>query len=184
MNARYVHPAHPRIITRNCFEVLSDDTVRMELSQGEYALFDLADLPRLASHRWCAATFRRRTYAITQVRNARGRQVSVRMHRLIMGVTDPEALVDHKNLDGLDNRRDNLRVATRPENGWNCPRPCTNTSGYKGVTRDPRSGRYSAEIKVHGKTLHLGRFLDPVEAARAYDKAAHRHHGPFARTNF
>ncbi len=183
MNARYVHPAHRYVVARNCFEVIGD-TVRMELSQGEYVVFDVADLPLVASHRWCAAWFKRNIYAITQVRDARGRQVSVRMHRLIMGVADPEALVDHRNLDGLDNRRDNLRVATRTQNTWNCPRPRTNTSGYKGVIRDPRSGRYSAEIKVHGKTLHLGRFDDPVSTARAYDEAARRHHGAFARPNF
>ncbi len=184
MNARYVHPAHPHIVARNWFEVVGD-TVRMELSQGEYAAFELADLPLVAPYRWCAATFRWRTYAITQVRNEQGRQVSVRMHRLIMGVADPEVLVDHRNLDGLDNRRRaNLRVATRPQNGWNCPRPRRNTSGYKGVTLDQKSGRYSAEIKVHGKTLYLGRFDDPVAAANAYDEAARRHHGEFARTNY
>ena len=58
MNARFVHPAYPQIVARNWFEVV-DGSVRMELTQGEYAIFDLADLPRLARHRWCAAWFRR-----------------------------------------------------------------------------------------------------------------------------
>ena len=183
MNARFIHPAHPHIVAHNCFEVIGD-TIRLELTQGEYALFDLVDLPLVAPHRWCAAWFRRNIYAITQMRDERGRQRSVRMHRLIIGVADPEVLVDHRNLDGLDNHRDNLRVATRAENGWNCPRPLRNKSGFKGVTRDPKSSRYSAEIKVNGVTLRLGRYTCPVEAARAYDEAARRHHGAFARTNF
>lgn len=183
MNDRYVHAAQPHIVARNCFEIIGD-VVRIELSQGEYAVCDLADLPLVAAHRWCAACFKHNIYAITQVRDARGRQVSVRLHRLIVGVTDPTVCVDHRNLDGLDNRRQNLRRASRKENTWNCPRPRTNTSGYKGVTLDTKSGRYTAGIKVNGKTLHLGRYTDPVEAARAYDEAAHRHHGAFARTNF
>ena len=184
MNARFIHPAYPLIVARNPFKVVGD-TVCMELTQGEIAVFDLADLSLVAPHRWCAATFRRRTYAITQVRRtAYSRQESLRMHRLIMGVSDAAVFVDHHNLDGLDNHRDNLRVATRPENGWNCPRPLTNTTGYKGVTKDARSGKYSAAIKVRGTTLYLGQFNDPVEAARAYDQAALRHHGAFARTNF
>ncbi len=183
MNFRYVHPNLPHIVTRNWFEIIGD-TIRIELSQGEYAVIDVADLQLVAPHRWCAATFRWRTYAITQVRDGRDRQQSLRMHRLVMGVTDPEVLVDHRSLDGLDNRRANLRVASRTENAWNCPRPITNTSGYKGVSRDPRSGRYTAEIKVNGVTLRLGRYTCPVEAARAYDEAARRHHGQFAMTNF
>lgn len=183
MNARFVHPDLPHIITRNWFEIV-DDVVRMELSQGEYAIFDLADLPLLAQHRWCAATFRWRTYAITQIRNARGRQVSVRMHRLIRGVTNASVFVDHDNMNGLDNRRVNIRVATRPQNAWNCPRPRTNTTGYKGVKRDRTSGRYSAAIRVCGKTIYLGGYSEAVEAARAYDEAARRYHGTFARTNF
>jgi len=98
----------------------------------------------------------------------------------------PEDLeVDHKNLNRLDNRRQNLRVCSRSENMMNRGRQKNNASGYKGVGRDERRKRknFRARITARKKTYLLGYFEKPDEAGAAYKKAAKQHHGKFARVN-
>jgi hypothetical protein len=92
-------------------------------------------------------------------------------------------LVDHENQDGLDNRRANLRIATRSQNNANQRRRKDNTSGYKGVVWHKRERRWQAQIQVEGKCLYLGGFDDPKDAAQAYNVAAFTHFGEFARLN-
>ena len=102
------------------------------------------------------------------------------MHNVIAGAPQ----VDHVNGDGLDNRRANLRPASTAQNARNRSRPSTNRSGFKGVSWVRDRGHWRAGIKVDGRSLNLGSFADPVEAAKAYDEAARRLHGKFARPNF
>lgn len=87
-------------------------------------------------------------------------------------------LIDHRNGDRLDNRLENLRLATPTQNAMNRPAHCTNASGYKGVHR--YHNRYIAQIQVEGKKLHLGIFLTPELAAQAYEEAASVHFGVFS----
>jgi len=92
--------------------------------------------------------------------------------------------VDHINGDKLDNRwPENLRVATRSQNTANS-KPHTGTSRYKGVSWNKRDRRWKAQIRHNGKLLYLGYFTDQIEAAKAYDTAALRLHGEYARCNF
>lgn len=107
-------------------------------------------------------------------------QKTIKMHREIMGVTDPKIQVDHRDSDGLNNVDENLRICTNAENAHNRGKPRDNRSGYKGVSYRKDLKKYVARI---GR-IHLGFFSDPIEAARAYDAAAIKHHGEFARTNF
>jgi hypothetical protein len=100
------------------------------------------------------------------------------MHKLLTGWDE----TDHKNGNGLDNQRKNLRSATRPQNLWNKGRRSDNTTGFKGVTKEAHGWR--AVIKANGKRRHLGYFTSPELAARAYDAAAVEMHGEFARLNF
>ncbi len=93
----------------------------------------------------------------------------------------PSDEVDHKDGDGLNNRWDNLRVATRSQNHANSKRASDNTTGFKGV-RKQRNGRYQARIAIKGKRLHLGTFQTPEAAHAAYCKAAKELFGEFART--
>lgn len=109
-------------------------------------------------------------------------QSRVPLHRVIMGA-QPGQLVDHANRNILDNRRKNLRLCTRRENGRNRKGPAShNTSGYRGVTRNRTWG---AQIKIGGKNIHLGRFKTKEAAASAYDAAALRYFGEYAgKLNF
>ena len=98
-------------------------------------------------------------------------------------------LVDHKDGDRLNNCKSNLRLATKSENGINARKPLNQspTSQYKGVSygKDQRGSRkWKASTRLKGQQLLIGRFATELEAARAYDHAVHRIHGPFARLNF
>ena len=106
-----------------------------------------------------------------------------RIHRLIMGVTDPKIIVDHVNRDPLDNRKLNLRLCTVAENNRNSrPSSTRNTSGFKGVSRT-MSKKWVARIQYNGKDMHVGTFTTPQAAAEAYDKKASELFGEFACTN-
>jgi hypothetical protein len=104
------------------------------------------------------------------------------MHRLILDVMKG-TFVDHKDRNGLNNRKYNLRPATKGQNVRNCKRPDDNTSGYKGVGFHGYSGRWRAYIGLNGKQKSLGYYDSPEEASDAYDTAAIRYFGEFALTN-
>lgn len=102
------------------------------------------------------------------------------LHRIITGALVGE-VVDHKNMNPLDNRRDNLRICTRAENNRNSRKRRTNTSGYKGVFRE--GNRWYAAITTNYEKKRLGCFATPEEAAKVYDAEIFKHHGQFARPN-
>jgi hypothetical protein len=89
--------------------------------------------------------------------------------------------IDHSDGDATNNRWNNLRRATRSQNGANRRRPRHNTSGYKGVSLCRKSGRWRADIGKNGIVIYLGTFATPQEAHEAYLKAARKLFGKFAR---
>jgi hypothetical protein len=106
------------------------------------------------------------------------------MHRRILNAPD-EFVIDHINYNGLDNRKANLRLATRTQNNRHTRRiNKTGSSKYKGVNWYTREKRWVAKITADGKTFPIGYFKDEIEAARAYDEAAKTYHGDFAALNF
>jgi hypothetical protein len=148
-------------------------SVRQHLKEGEEATGEVLSLKK-----WRAVKVSNgRFYAVSGHR-------MVSMHRLILGIP-PGACVDHKDGDGLNNRRINLRAATYSQNGINRGRPRNNTSGFKGVTRHSRTSKFwKAGIEINRKTVYLGRFQTAEEAARAYDSKAYEVFGEFAVLNF
>ena len=147
---------------------------RIPLTKGAVAIVDDADYGWLTQMgRW---SLNSSGYAV----HYQGRKTLL-MHRLIM-TAPPHLQVDHINHNRLDNRRDNLRLATRSENQVNKRLRCDNTSAYKGVSWN--RGRWEARIRLPGGRVNLGRFDDPVQAARVHDAAAHYLYPDFATLNF
>ena len=109
-----------------------------------------------------------------------GRRRTLYMHRLILK-PDPGIQVDHINRNRLDNRRENLRFATRSQNQANKGVQTNNTSDYKGVSW--RKGKWEARIQHEGSRLYLGRFESAKDAALAYDVASRQLYGDFAGCN-
>ena len=149
--------------------------IQVPLNLGRVALIDEQDAECVLSRSWFANPAPGgRFYAMRQ---EGGR--TIYMHRTILCA--PAHLdVDHANGDGLDNRRSNIRLATRSQNGANRDAPGS-SGGFRGVYRE--RGRYRARIWVNDRAKHLGCFDDPVDAALAYDAAASFYFGDFARLN-
>lgn len=106
-------------------------------------------------------------------------------HRIMWFLETGESpeFLDHINGDPSDNRISNLRVVTRKQNNRNSTKSTNNTSGYKGVSWSKSWKKWIAVITVNYKHILLGGFLCPKEAANAYDNAATKYHGEYAKTN-
>lgn len=146
---------------------------------GLFTVVDVQDKALALQYRWWAIVTPRSTYAHTTVR-IRGVRRTRRLHRLIMRCRTKE--VDHEDGNGLNNRRKNLRKSTRRQNAQNQRKRSNNTTGFKGVHRYRKY--WTACIQVRNRQKHLGCFPSAVAAARAYDAAARKYHGRFARPNF
>lgn len=156
-------------------------TKQIPLTQGKVALVDDADFQHLTQWLWHAHKGKGERWYAYRKEGPRAAQKTIAMHRQIINAP-PDLEVDHRDNDGLNNQRYNLRVCTHAQNGQNRGKLSTNTTGYKGVY--PYYGRYLAKIGVNRETIPLGDFTTPEEAARVYDEAARKYHGPFAKTNF
>ena len=156
------------------------DVSLIPLSKGKMAVIDSMYYEWLSNWSWSAVEKSNTFYA---KRNQSTKPYTTRMHRQILSA--PKGVeVDHKNGDGLDNRRCNLRMCTHSQNLMNMRKPQSNTSGYKGVGWHKGSCVWHAAIKYRKKRIHLGSFKDPVKAAIVYDKAAIKYFGEYANTNF
>lgn len=154
----------------------------IELTQGKVALVDDEDFDQVSAFRWSARKNRNSdTYYAVRTDRTSGKR-TVLMHRFLLHAQN-SVEVDHINGNGLDCRRVNLRLATHSENQRNAARRSDNTSGFKGVTWNKQISKWRAYIKVDGDQVHLGYFTSKAAARNAYDEAAIRHFGEFARTN-
>lgn len=153
------------------------------LTKGYVAIVDASDYEWLMQWSWYIKTSAggRQPYAQTYFGGGRKHSVKITMHRMIMGLGIGDLRkCDHRNGDGLDNRRENLRIATVTENNRNSRRRKNNSSGFKGVSR--HRNKFDARITIDRQTYNLGRYDTPESAAYAYAEAAKKYFGGFART--
>jgi len=155
-------------------------TAEIPLTRGLVALVDATDYEALAAHKWHAIHPNPgRFYAARSV-VVNGRKRMIYMHREILGFP---SCSDHVNGCTLDNRRANLRACTTQENVRNS-KDKGPQSGFKGVARGHNKTRWDARITISHRPVYLGSFGSKEEAARAYDAAASKLFGAFARPNF
>lgn len=167
--ARYTVKARPiRIVGSRAY---------VALTKGYEAIIDACDVPLVEGRNWYAQVCRRGVYA-ARSEFVDGQQRCVLMHRSISGAPDGQD-VDHRDLNGLNNRRKNLRIATRGENQGNRGANANNAVRVKGVRRAGRG--YVAEIEREGRRFYLGTFDTAAEAGAAYLGAARVLFGEFAR---
>ena len=151
------------------------------LSRGEVALVDDEDYGFLSRYTWhCHIQPNSETkYAVARMW-INGRRTNVQMHRMIMSHTKEHT--DHVDRNGLNNQRFNIRPASRIENGRN-RKLQKHSAKYKGVHFFKATGAWTASIRINTVKKHLGYFHTPEAAALAYDAAALKYFGEFARTD-
>lgn len=159
-------------------DAAASGTVEIPLTRGYVTVIDDVDRALTDGRTWSVfiVPHRRVVYAGAKIDGK-----TVYLHKLLC----PEwAEVDHADGDGLNNRRSNLRDGTGPgKNHANREMQRNNTSGFKGVSWNKLQRKWVTGIKVNGKRVHLGTYGTPEEAADAYDQAAVRYFGEYAKTN-
>jgi hypothetical protein len=161
----------------------------IKLSKNQVALVDDDDFDALNSHKWHATWDGHRYYVRRYVGIIDGVQTREFMHRLVLSTKLGRGLaksekVDHKNGDGLDNRKSNLRLATSAQNASNCRKRAACLSKFIGVTWCAYAKKWKAAIKINGKSMHLGRRADELDAAYLRERFICLHPELMAKPNF
>ena len=153
-------------------------TIKIKNNNEIYNIFiDNDDFYKIKDYKWSVYKYGINYYASTSDKNK-----TIYMHRLI--IDPPENMdVDHINNNGLDNRKDNLRICTRAQNSRNKRKGISKYSDYKGVSYNKRAKSYIAQIKYNYNCIFLGYFKNEIEAAKAYNKKAIELFGEFAKIN-
>lgn len=164
--------------------------VKIELTQGQFALIDQSDLTLVSKFKWCAHKHwhTKKFYAYSHdpsVWYVKSRTpVVIKMHRIILGITDPFIFVDHKDGNPLNNTRTNLRVCSAQDNNRNLSKVRKDSKfKYRGVHQVNGSKKFGARIGINGKKISLGWYETQEQAAQAYNDAAIKYFGEFASLN-
>ncbi len=159
-----------------------DNTLQIQLTKGYTTQIDAMDID-LCEKKWHISGCIGHIYAARGGGNNRQYLHRVILERIIGRSLNVNEYVDHVDRDTLNNKRENLRLATQSENMRNSTKRSSNKSGYKGVSWAARESKWCARITVQYKGIHVGYFDTPEKAALAYNAAAIRLHGEFARLN-
>lgn len=157
---------------------------------GQYEAMASPEDKDLAEFRWYTlkpSKKHRSRYVAREEQLANGKTKHQYLHREVMERVLGRKLkrsehIDHIDGNGLNNQRDNLRLATPSQNAMNRPKQNNNTSGYKGVSWSKKSGKWIAKIKVNGKSIYLGSFDSIEDAYEFYCNAVEKYHGEFGNT--
>lgn len=147
------------------------------LNKGLFAQIDDEDFDKVSQKKWYAE--RSRSIGTYYARTYDG----IRLHRFVLNESDPKIIIDHKDNDGLNCQKLNLRRCTAAQNMMNRRVTGKGSSKYKGVVLDKRSLKYGAKIRVNTVGIWIGTFKTEKEAAEAYNKSALKYFGEFAKLN-
>jgi HNH endonuclease len=152
----------------------------INLSKNKVTIVDDEDYERLIKLNWYVTLNCNNWYAVIRRFNK-----PLYLHRYLLS-PGKNLVVDHINMNTLDNQKCNLRIVTQGYNIQNKPKLKTNTSGYKGVQirNDRPSSKYRAKIDFNGKQIYIGSYPTLIEAAKAYDIEALKLYGANANLNF
>ncbi len=153
------------------------------LTQGYVALVDDEDFEELNQYSWHISQNKHLIYAIRNHPVYPNYRITVKMHRQVIRAQNGE-IVDHINGNGLDNRKENLRIVTGSQNCANKRAWVGRTSKYKGVSWHKQHSKWYVSIYANKKHVFLGLYDDEIKAAKAYDRKALEIFGEFAKTNF
>jgi len=151
---------------------------------NKFTLVDDKDYVVLNKYKWTASRQRPTGtfYALRGIYRD-NKWTTLSMHLMILGNVEGKE-IDHRDRDGLNNQRHNLRHCTNTENQRNRVAPINNSSGYKGIGWSKRDNRWRARLAYNGKDIYIGQFKCLIKAVEAYDKAVVKYHGEFAQLNF
>ena len=169
---------HPESLCRTFISgTITGDSImkRIKLTQGKFALVDDEDFAKLSKYKWHSLKGTNTFYA------ARG--FRLRMHRFILNAKEGQE-IDHRDGNGLNNQKSNLRFCTHSQNNMNQRKLKKNLSSkYKGVSWHKNKKKWAVSIYIDGKNKYLGDFKDETDAAEAYNEAAMKYYGEFANLN-
>lgn len=154
----------------------SGDGRLVATTKGKWVVVDEEDYERVMQWKW---SFSQGYCVRSEMEN--GQKSTIKLHRFIMGA--PSGIdVDHISMEKWDNRKPNLRFATRAQNGWNRGLSSRNKSGHKGIHFCKKRGKWVVQIKANRRTVFSKRFASLEEAQRAHSEGVAKYHGEFART--
>jgi hypothetical protein len=174
---------------RNPNKILYQDehVTKFELRSKKYGnkecFIDTKDWKRVERYYWFLykKSDEKCFYAIAHIKK-NNKWNTLKLHRFILNLKNKKE-IDHKDLNGLNNTKLNLRICTHAENMRNRRINFDNKSGCKGVCPVINSKKWRIQIVVNGKNIYLGQCENPEDGAKIYDKAALKYHGEFANIN-
>ena len=159
----------------------TEQVYRIPLTQRQFAIVDEEDFNRLSQFKWQACWMKNsHSYYAMRHTPTRGgaKRRTILMSREIMGFPEGR-MVDHRNHNTLDNRRENLRVATAEQNNRNAKIRIDNSSGFKGVNYHKINRRWTATVRVNGIQTYLGSFVTKEEAVEVRRSVSEKLYGQF-----